>query len=105
MEPITEVSEAFRLLPTRFRPGKADKELTYYFSIEDEEWTVFVGPDRCEVIKGKAVERADCFLKTSTEIFLGTISGEYIPSMMDLVRGKIKTNNPALLQTFKDIFE
>lgn len=104
MEPITEVSEVFRLLPKRFKRGKADKELTYYFSIEGEEWTVFVGPERCKVKKGKAVEKADCFLKTSTEIFLGTVNGEYTPSMMDLVRGKIKSNNPMLLQTFKDVF-
>jgi uncharacterized protein len=104
MEPITEVREVFRLLPTRFRKGVAEKEIVYYFSIEDEHWTVFVGPGKCEVKQGKLVENADCFLKTSTEIFLGTVSGEYTPSMMDFIRGKIKTNNPLLLQTFKDIF-
>ncbi|HEX8090019.1 MAG TPA: Zn-ribbon domain-containing OB-fold protein [Blastocatellia bacterium] len=104
MESITEVSEVFRLLPARFREGKTEKELSYYFSIEGEQWTVFVGPDRCEVKRGKVIENADCFLKTSAEIFLGTVSGEYTPSMMDFIRGRIKTNSPALLQTFKDIF-
>lgn len=104
MDSITEVSEVFRLLPARFRGGKTEKELSYYFSIEDEHWTVFVGPDRCEVKRGKLTENADCFLKTSAVIFLGTVSGEYTPSMMDFIRGRIKTNSPALLQTFKDIF-
>jgi uncharacterized OB-fold protein len=104
MEPITEVSEVFRLLHTRFQSGMVEKEIVYYFSIENEQWTVFVGPDSCEVKKGKVVENADCFLKTSKEIFLGTVSGEYTPSMMDFIRGKIKSNNPLLLQTFKDIF-
>ena len=104
MEPITEVREVFRLLPTRFQRGIAEKEIVYYFSIEGEQWTVFVGPDNCEVREGKLVENADCFLKTSKEIFLGTVSGDYTPSMMDFIRGRIKSNSPALLQTFKDIF-
>jgi putative sterol carrier protein len=104
MESITDVGEVFRLLPSRFTAGKTEKGLSYYFSIEGEEWTVFVGPDTCEVSRGKLVEKADCFLKTSAEIFLGTVSGEYTPSMMDFIRGRIKTNSPALLQTFKDVF-
>lgn len=104
MERITDVGEVFRLLPTRFKEGIVEKEIVYYFSIDDQQWTVFAGPRQCEVKKGKLVDNADCFLKTSTEIFLGTVSGEYTPSMMDIIRGKIKTNNPLLLQTFKDIF-
>lgn len=104
MEELTDVAEVFRLMPTMFRKGKTDRQLVYYFSIEDEQWTVFIGPDSCEVKQGKAVENADCFLKTSKQIFLGTVSGTYTPSMTDLIMGKIKTNNPMLLQTFREIF-
>ena len=104
MEELTDVAEVFRLMPTMFRKGKTNRQLIYYFSIEGEQWTVFIGPDSCEVKEGKAVENADCFLKTSKKIFLGTISGTYTPSMSDLVMGKIKTNNPMLLQTFREIF-
>lgn len=104
MEELTDVAEVFRLMPTMFHKGKTNRELVYYFSIEDEQWTVFVGPDSCEVKEGKAVENADCFLKTTKKIFLGTVGGTYTPSMTDLIMGKIKTNNPILLQTFRDIF-
>jgi putative sterol carrier protein len=74
-----------------------------YFSIEGDQWTVEVGPEACSVRPGK-VDNADCFLKTTKEIFLGTIKGEYTPSLSDIMSGKVKTNNPILLMTFKSIF-
>jgi putative sterol carrier protein len=104
MDRSIEVAEVFREMPSRFRKGKTDRELSYYFSIEGEEWTVFVGPETCEIKQGKAVENADCYLKTSKVIFIGTVTGQYTPSMTDLIRGKIKTNNPFLLQSFREIF-
>lgn len=104
MEPINKVSEVFHALPSRFRKEKADENLSFYFSIDDEQWTVLVTPGNCEVQSGKTVESADCFLKTSTEIFLGTINGTYTPSMTDLIMGKVKTNNPFLLQKFRELF-
>jgi uncharacterized OB-fold protein/putative sterol carrier protein len=104
MEPINDVKAVFRALPSRFRREKADENLSYYFSIDDEHWTVMVTPDSCTVQPGKTVESADCFLKTSTEIFLGTINGTYTPSMSDLMMGRVKTNNPFLLQKFRELF-
>src|SRR5436853_5865792 len=104
MEPINDVSAVFQALPSRFRKEKADENLSYYFSIDDEQWTVFVTPETCEVQSGKTIDSADCFLKTSAEIFLGTINGTYTPSMTDLINGKVKTNNPFLLQKFRELF-
>jgi uncharacterized OB-fold protein len=101
---VSDVTHIFRALASRFKKGVATREISYYFSIDEEKWTVFVTPEICEVREGKAVEQADCFLKTSAQIFVGTVKGDYTPSFMDLMSGKIKTNNPALLQTFKDIF-
>ena len=103
-DPLTEVGEVFKALPGRFTAGKVDKPTSFHFLIDDDEWTVIVESQRCSVAQGKAVETPDCFLKTSSEIFLGTIRGTYTPGMVDLVSGKVKTNNPFLLQTFKDIF-
>lgn len=103
IDSLTETAEVFHALPFLFRKHKTEKELTYYFSIDDEQWTVEVGPESCAVRRGKT-ENADCFLKTSREIFLGTIKGDYTPSFMDIMSGKVKTNNPILLQTFKNIF-
>jgi uncharacterized OB-fold protein/putative sterol carrier protein len=104
MEPFKEVSEVFRALPGNFHKEKADENLSFYFSIDGEQWTVLVTPESCDVQPGKTVEDADCFLKTSAEIFLGTINGTYTPSMTDLVMGKVKTNNPFLLQKFRELF-
>lgn len=104
MEPFKSVSEVFEALPANFHKEKADENLSFFFLIDGEEWTVFVTPESCDVKQGKQVERADCFLKTSAEIFLGTINGTYSPSMTDLITGKVKTNNPFLLQKFRDLF-
>jgi len=105
MELVNEVSAVFQALPSRLRKEKVDEGLTYYFSIDDEQWTVIITMESCVVQPGKTVDSADCFLKTSTEIFLGTINGTYTPSMTDLITGRVKTNNPFLLQKFRELFE
>ena len=102
--PLSEVGEVFKALPSRFRSNKVDLPTSFFFEIDDEEWTVIIERDSCSVNEGKTVEDPDCSLKTSSEILLGTIRGTYIPKLSDLVSGKIKTNNPLLLQTFKDVF-
>jgi putative sterol carrier protein len=104
MESFNSVSEVFQALPANFHKEKADENLSFYFSIDGEQWTVLVTPDGCDVQPGKTVDNADCFLKTSAEIFLGTINGTYSPSMTDMITGKVKTNNPFLLQKFRDLF-
>ena len=104
MELISEVSEVFHALPSRFRKEKVEESLTFYFSIDAEQWTVIVTTETCEVQPGKTVDSADCYLKTTTAIFLGTLNGTYKPSMTDLIMGKIKTNKPLLLRKFRDIF-
>jgi hypothetical protein len=98
-----EITEVFEALPSRFRRGRVDNPTSFCFSIDDQEWTVIVETDRCSVTKG-TLDAADCSLKTSGDIFLGTIRGTYKPGIADLVNGRIKTNNPILLQTFRDIF-
>ncbi len=100
----TDIKELFSGLPQRFRSGKTDRPLIYYFSIDEEKWSVSVGPESCQVIEGKTTDEADCFLKTSREMFDKTVRGDYTPTIMDFMTGKIKTNRPELLLTFRDIF-
>jgi len=104
-ESEVELGRFFRLLPSRYLSGKVGRTITYYFSIEEEQWTVTISPDSCEVVKGKSVEEADCFLKTTKEILVKTYRGLYTPTLTDLMQGKIKTNRPDLLLTFKDVFD
>lgn len=104
LESVTDAAAVFQGMPTYFRKGRVNRQLSYHFSIDGREWTVLVGPQSCEVKSGKAVAEPDCFLETTEEIFLGTLRGDYLPSMMDLMNGKVKTNRPDLLLQFKNIF-
>jgi len=96
-----ELREIFSQAESRFRPGRIDREITYYFTLgpgEGEKWTAWIGPDRCEVKEGKHVDRADCVLKTSTAMFLRMIRDGYVPGAMDFMRGRLKSNDPWLLK-------
>ena len=101
---LSEIGEVFKALPARFKAGQVDSPTSFHFLIDDEEWTVVIEPRRCSVGQGKTVDDPDCFLRTSIEILLGTIRGTYKPGLADLMNGNVKTNNPFLLQTFKDTF-
>jgi hypothetical protein len=104
LKSLTDAATVFQGMPGFFRKGRVSRQLSYYFLIGGREWTVLLGPETCEVKQGKAVSEADCFLETTEEIFLGTLRGDYLPSMMDLMQGKVKTNRPDLLLQFKKIF-
>ncbi|HWO01506.1 MAG TPA: hypothetical protein VNS63_19760 [Blastocatellia bacterium] len=104
LKSVTDVATVFQAMPAFFRKRKAHRQLSYYFLIGEREWTVLVGPETCEVKQGKAVPEPDCFLETTEAIFLGTLRGDHLPSMMDLMHGKVKTNRPDLLLQFKKIF-
>lgn len=99
-----ELVKLFNEIERNFIKGKLDKEISIYFSLgdsSDEKWTVFAGPDKCIVKKGKAVEKADCVLKTSPDMFIKIVREGYEPDMTDFLLGRFKTNNPNLLEKFK----
>ena len=98
------VEEIFSGLEESFNPGVATKEQTFYFSIDDQKWTVTIGPEACTVERGKTIENADCFVKTSTELFLKMYNGEHYPGVGDFMSGRIKSNNPYAMKTFIEVF-
>jgi len=97
-------ADIFGSLEARFKPGRVPKEHTFYFSLDDHRWTVTIGPTSCRVEDGKTVENADCFVKTSEELFVKMYNGEHTPGMTDFMSGRIKSNNPYLMKTFVDAF-
>jgi long-chain acyl-CoA synthetase len=100
------VEKIFNTLPKLFLKGKVDKPRTFYFSLDDDEkWTVMLSKDKCEVKAGKPAEDADCFFKSSKQMFLDIWSGRYVPGAKDFLMGSIKSNNPMLLKTFVDAFD
>ena len=101
----SEVAKVFETLPTMFQKGAAKTPRTYYFSLDDDEkWSVSLANDRCEVTKGKLDADADCFFKSSKQMFLDVWSGKYTPSAKDFLMGSIKSNNPMLLKEFVAAF-
>jgi len=103
--PASEIAKIFQGLPKRFQKGAVKKPRTFYFSLDDDEkWTVALSADKCEVTAGKPAADADCFFKASKQMFLDVWSGKHKPGMSDFMTGKIKSNNPLMLQEFVAAF-
>ena len=104
--PASEIAKIFQGLPKRFQKGTVKKPRTFYFSLdEDEKWTVSLTPDACAVTPGKPPADADCFFKSSKQMFLDVWSGKHKPGMSDFMTGAIKSNNPMLLKEFVEAFK
>jgi putative sterol carrier protein len=104
--PASEIAKIFSGLPKRFQKGNVKKPLTFYFSLDDDEkWTVVLTPDKCDVALGKPAADADCFFKSSKQMFLDVWNGKHVPSAKDFLMGAIKSNNPLLLKDFVEAFK
>jgi putative sterol carrier protein len=100
----SEVARIFERLPKLFQKESVGKARTFYFSLDDEKWTVILSRDGC-VVKPEKAEDADCFFKASTQMFLDVWNGRHTPSVTDFVTGAIKSNNPMLLKEFVAAFQ
>ena len=101
----SEVAQMFESLPKMFVKGSVKTPRTFYFSLDDvEKWTVTLGPDACTVRPGKT-DDADCFFKSTSQIFLDVWSGKKTPSATDFITGAIKSNNPLMLKEFMGAFQ
>jgi long-chain acyl-CoA synthetase len=95
----------FASLPERYRPKDSHTDGSYYFSIGSHKYTVVLAGERCEVQEGKTVEQADVVLKTTPELFEKVVVGGKMPGMLDVARGRIKTNNVAALTRLRTCFD
>ncbi|HZV01932.1 MAG TPA: hypothetical protein VFF73_34800 [Planctomycetota bacterium] len=101
MSDAENLKKAFEGMQQRFKPGTVDKDQVVYFSFGEgpgEKYTMWIGPQKCEIKEGKHVENADNFLKTSPDLFIQMITGKYKPGAMDFFKGKIKAKDPFALQ-------
>ena len=101
---MSEVATIFNGLCKRFQKGNVSKPMTFYFSLDDEKWTVELKPDGCSAKVGKT-EDADCFFKASKEMFLDVWNGKHTPGPTDFLTGRIKSNNPLMLKDFVAAFK
>lgn len=102
-----ELSKVLKDFKKRFDPKQVKKDFTLYLSLgddDDQKWTIWVTAKKCDIKPGKAVEKADCVLKTDEEMFVKMVTTNYTPTMMEFVGGKVKTNDVDLLKQFRAIF-
>lgn len=100
-----DIARVFESMPARYRKGSVTVATTFYFSVGEDKFTVFIDPDACRVERGKVVEQADVVLKTTPELFESMVVHGKMPGAMDIMRGRIKTNDPARLQTLRGMFD
>jgi long-chain acyl-CoA synthetase len=103
--PATSLEGVFSELERRFKRGSVKAPISYYFSLGSERWTVHVNQDTCRVQRGKAVDVADCVLKTTPAIFERIVRDAYSPSPGEFLSGSVKSNNIPLLMTFQQVFQ
>lgn len=100
------LAPVFGELRQRFVPNAVEEPVSFYFSLgESERWTLRIEPDRCEVTVGKAVESADCVLKTTPGMFRRIVREAYTPSPQEFISGAVKSNNIELLMVFQRAFQ
>ena len=101
---MKEINEIFEAMPTYYQKGHTDKKLIYYFSVGEDKWTVTVDSDSCVAQPGKQTNNADCVVKVDPQLFIRIIKEGKPPSTMDIMRGRLKSNNIGLLQKMKVFF-
>jgi putative sterol carrier protein len=100
------LAEAFADLQKRFKPGVVKSPMTFYFSLGEEDgqkWSATFDAETMNYLPGK-VDESDVFLKMEEALFLQLLAGEYKPTLMDFMSGKIKSNDPLKLTFLKDCF-
>ncbi|OYT70136.1 MAG: hypothetical protein CFK52_11865 [Chloracidobacterium sp. CP2_5A] len=103
-KPTSPIAAVFEGLEKKYRAGAFAKPTTFYFSLDEEKWTVTLDAKSCRVVKGKATDQADVVLKTSADLFLQMWRGEYQPGAGDFFAGRIKSNDPTALKSFIKAF-
>ncbi|MDY6821440.1 MAG: hypothetical protein SVN78_07460, partial [Deferribacterota bacterium] len=74
----------------------------FYFNVDGIEKTVSIDREKFVVKDGKAVEKPDCWCKTSRRLIEKIWYDNYKPSMSDFISGKIRSNDPYLLRRFME---
>ena len=104
----TNLESLFDALPERFQPDALPKPITWYFSLGTGaagKWTLRADQGGAVVQPGRPEGPADCVLKTDVATFTRICKESYVPSFAEFTDGRVKTNDPELLMTFKSVFD
>ena len=101
---MSRVRSILEAMPDRYIPDSEQQSVTYYFSVGDERWTVYLDSDACRVSEGRTVESADCVLKCTPDLFVSMVLHGQMPGALDIARGRIRTNSPMMLRSLQERF-
>jgi len=99
------VPQIFDAMPSRYVRGRMPEPKVFYFSVGDYRYTVRLSNEDCTVESGKTTERADVVLKTTPELFEKMVVRGEAPGTFDILRGRVKTNDPQALKRLRDVFD
>jgi len=102
---MSELKTVFDEMKSKFVTGQVEEPVIFYLSIGDEKWMLTLEPDECHFREGKEQADGVIVLKTSKDLFIKMIRGEYNPGTMDFMSGKIKSNDPMKLKVLSDCFK
>ena len=102
---MSEIRQVFEVMSSRFRPERSNRSVTYYFLSVGKNGPFFVTPDSCDVQEGRQVSSADCVLKCDPDLFAKMVLKGKKPGPLDVARGRIKTNDVALLKKLTELFD
>ena len=101
---MATITEIFEALPDRYVPGQIDRPLRAYFSVGTEKWCVELTPEKATAQQGRPAGSADFVLKVDPKLFQRMVLEGRRPGPIDIARGKIKTNDVALLKRLPELF-
>lgn len=98
------IEDIFNELLPSYRKGTFSKPTTFYFSVDELKKTLVFDADSCTLLEGKPEGEADCYCKTSMDMFLRIWRDGYRPGVGDFMSGAIKSSNPMLLPQLLQAF-
>jgi len=101
---MSDIRAIFEEMPNRYVSGHTDKTVVYYFSVGKDKWTVTLTPDQCEAVEGRLTDNADCVVKADPKLFYKMVTQGKKPGPIDIARGKLKSNDLALLMKMSVFF-
>lgn len=99
-----EMEKLITEMTSTFRKNVFLEKKTFYFELENDVVTATVDAHSIQFEKGKTVADPDCNCKTSSEMLRMIWFNGYQPGILDFLGGKIKTNDPLMLQLFLQAF-
>jgi len=103
------IEQALDKLKEKYHCDRIVAPRSWYFTLDGKEgkrYTISVDKETISITEGKPTGgKADCVIKTTSDMLSRMILEGYVPSMTEFASGKVKTNAPNLLFEFQKVFQ